>query len=271
MGFVGLPVSIFLYWLMLHHKKNEPFPKHGILRLLIAGAVSVVLSVILAIPIDGAMSFLHLGILSDLSGWTHAVGEGAEATAAFLQNANSNVRPTFLWTLISMFFSAGLLEEGLKFLTCRIAVRKEGMIRTWMDSVIAFAVVGITFELIENIAFGMDSELIAALARALAPAHFVFGVIMGYFFGKYRVTGRKKYCWLSFLVPFLYHTVTNAFIGSMSLNHVFRVVGMAVAISHIAVSVVTVIVIFYWQKNRILDVPVQQKQEALREQAGANE
>lgn len=84
------------------------------------------------------------------------------------------------------------MEEGLKFLTCRLAIRKEGMVRTWMDSVVAFAFVGITFEMIENVAFG-GAEILNVIVRALAPAHFVFGVIMGYFWGKYLVTGLKRY------------------------------------------------------------------------------
>ena len=259
MGIISLPVSVFLYWLMLHYKKEDPFPKGGLLRLLIAGVVCVGLSIVLTIPIDGIISFIRLGILSDLSGWLQAVKDGSEAITALVQNASANAQPTFLWTLISMFFSAGLLEEGLKFLTCRIAIRKEGMIRTWMDSVIAFSVVGITFELLENIAFGMDSELISAVARALAPAHFVFGVIMGYFYGKYLVSGQKKYFWLSFVVPLVYHTITNALIGAMNLNKVLNVLGTAAAISHIVVSAVTVIVVIRWQKNKTLDIPVRQK------------
>ena len=33
------------------------------------------------------------------------------------------------------------------------------MIRTWMDCIIAFAFVGITFEMIENVAFGVNHDL----------------------------------------------------------------------------------------------------------------
>lgn len=127
-----------------------------------------------------------------------------------VRDATQNGDSSFSFQLISMFFTAGLLEEGLKFLTCRAAIRKEGMVRTWMDSVVAFSVVGITFEFLENIAFGMDSDFLSALMRAIAAAHTVFGVIMGYFFGKYLVTGQKKFAWISFVVPVVYHTVTNS-------------------------------------------------------------
>ena len=66
------------------------------------------------------------------------------------------------------------------------------MVRSWMDAVICFAVVGITFEFLENIVFGLNSDFLSALMRSIAAAHTVFGVIMGYFYGKYRVTGEKK-------------------------------------------------------------------------------
>lgn len=42
MGLVSLPISALLYWLVLRPKREAPFPKGGIIRLVIAGAVSLV-------------------------------------------------------------------------------------------------------------------------------------------------------------------------------------------------------------------------------------
>ena len=175
------------------------------------------------------------------------------------QNLPAGSLSSTLWNMIDMFFAAGLLEEGLKFATCRIAIRKKGMVRTWMDSVVAFAVVGITFEMIENVAFG-GAEIANVILRALAPAHFVFGVIMGYFYGKYLVSGQKKYRLLSFVVPVVYHTITNGLMASMDLSRLNLVICAAASISHIVAGIVTVIVMIKWQKNRTLDVPVIEKQ-----------
>ena len=254
MGLVGLPYSLFQYWLMLRPKKDDPFPKGGLIRLLIAGAVAVVLSVLLSIPINFITAFAQLvspELIASLQNGTAAIVEA-------IQNASANAEPSFLFNLFSMFFGAGLLEEGLKYALCRRAIRKEGMVRTWMDAVIAFAVVGITFELIENVAFGMDSELIQAFMRGIAAAHFAFGTIMGYFYGKYLVTGEKKYRRLSLVLPIAYHTITNALMSSMEINAFFSVVGMIAAISLIVAGVVALIVVARWQKNGTLDVPVQQ-------------
>lgn len=44
MGFVSLPVIVFLYWLMLHYKKNSPFPKGGVVLLVLAGGASALIA-----------------------------------------------------------------------------------------------------------------------------------------------------------------------------------------------------------------------------------
>ena len=256
MGFVTLPISGFLYWLMLRSKKESPFPKWGLLRLLIAGAVCVILAVPLNMVLSGIISFSRLGVLTDPAPWISAFRESPASLGEMIREASKNTQPTFFQELINMFFTAGLLEEGLKFFTCRIAVRKEGMIRTWMDCVVSFAIVGITFEFLENIVFGMDSDFISAFMRSVAAAHFVFGVIMGWFYGKYRVTGQKKNLWLSVWVPVVYHTVTNALIASATYSKVLDVLGTAAAISHIVAAVIAVIIVLLWQKNKTLDVPV---------------
>lgn len=259
MGFIGLPVTLFLLWLMLRTRKNDPLPKGGLIRLMIAAAVSVVVSIILTLPVSGIILFLRMGIFSDLEGWNHILHEGPEVFEEAVKNAFGRVQPSFFWNMVNMFLGAGLLEEGLKFLTCRMAVRKEGMIRTWMDSVAAFAIVGILFEFIENVAFGFEQDLVSALVRSLSPAHFVFGVIMGFFYGKYLVTGQKRYCLLSLGLPVIYHTLTNTLVVSMHMNEILRYLGIGSGISYLFTASIAVLIILRWQKNKTLDIPVQQK------------
>lgn len=229
MGFISLPVIVFLYWLMLHYKKEAPFPKGGVLCLMLAGAASALLASLIYNPATSAASLIF----------------GAE-----------NVKPSFQWNLFHMFLTAGLIEEALKFVTCRIAIIRKGMISTWMDCVVAFATVGITFQLIENIAYGMRGGVAAALARAFAPGHFIFGVIMGYFYGKYRVSGQKKYCVLCYAVPVILHTAVDAFLQSADLGKPYLYMALAAAILFVVAAVVTVCRVLQWQKNRTLDIPV---------------
>ena len=227
MGLISLPVTLFLYWLMLHYKKEAPFPKWGLLCLVIAGAVSALLASLLYAPVSSAASYIY----------------GTE-----------NDKASFQWNLLNMFLTAGLIEEALKFITCRIAIIRKGMIRTWMDCVIAFATVGITFGFIENISYGMRSGAAGAIARAVAPGHFIFGVIMGFFYGRFLVSGQKKYCVLCCVVPVVIHTITNAFLQSADLGKTYLYLAFASAVFLIVTAAVTVIRVLRWQKNKTLDV-----------------
>lgn len=257
MGFVGLPISLALYWVMLRCKKESPFPRGGLISLLIAALVSVIVSSILSMPISIAAAIIRSGALSDVSGLIELINNDPEAFKAMIETNTGSPLAMTVRAVIEMFFSAALLEEGLKYLTCRIAIRKKGMIRTWMDSVVAFAIVGITFELLENIAFGADSDILNAFLRALASAHFVFGVIMGYYYGKYLVTGKKRYHLLSFFVPVIYHSLGNGFMSTMELSTINYVLGVVFSISFIITAVLAVIIVLRWQKNKTLDVPIE--------------
>ncbi|MCR5095551.1 MAG: PrsW family intramembrane metalloprotease [Erysipelotrichaceae bacterium] len=151
MGFIGLPVSIFLYWLMPRPKKEAPFPKGGLLRLVIAGAVSVLLSTLISVPVSMLIALLRTGTSLNLREVFLLAQSDPAAAKEMIQSISGGPWSKAIWSVINMFFSAGLLEEGLKYLTCRKAIKKEGMILTWMDCVIAFAIIGISFEMLENI------------------------------------------------------------------------------------------------------------------------
>ncbi|MBQ9268540.1 MAG: hypothetical protein IJ206_03370 [Oscillospiraceae bacterium] len=83
---------------------------------------------------------------------------------------------------------------------------------------------------------------------------------MGYFYGKYLVTGQKRYRLLSFVIPVAYHAITNGLMVTMDLSKFNQIIGSVAAISHIIAGIVTVIIIIRWQNNRKLDVPVMEKQ-----------
>ena len=53
------------------------------------------------------------------------------------------------------------------------------------------------------------------LLRAFLPGHILFQFLMGYYYGKARVTGKVKYHVLSLLVPILVHTLFDLFIISL--------------------------------------------------------
>ncbi|WP_294520018.1 PrsW family glutamic-type intramembrane protease [uncultured Anaerovibrio sp.] len=103
-------------------------------------------------------------------------------------------------------FGAGLTEELFKYVAFRWAIRNNREVRSWLDVILVAALVAMGFDLFENFiyaAFGNFSTVI----RAFFPMHFLFGAIMGYYYGKAKLTGRFKYHIMSIGIPVMIHTV----------------------------------------------------------------
>ena len=82
-----------------------------------------------------------------------------------------------------------------------------------------------------------------AILCSLAPAHFQFGIIMGYFFGKYLVTGNKKYRTLSLWVPVLIHTCCNTLVQVPYVSY-------GIVASYFITACVAVYYLLQWQRSK---------------------
>lgn len=174
---------LILLWL-LKKKTGEPFSKKYVAKCLIFGALSAILpfALLFALPIDKTAFF---GMNPILSG--------------------------FLTALIM----AALVEEVAKYILFRLAIRKSGEARTWLDAILVSVMVAIGFTLLEDLTYLFGG---GSILRALLPCHLLFGAFMGYFYGKARVTKQAKYDVLSLAVPILAHTLFDMFIiGLMSM------------------------------------------------------
>ena len=173
---------LILAWL-LKKKPGERFSKKAVAKFLLFGALSAVACMILAmsvLPIDRDSFF---GMNPILSG--------------------------FLTALIT----AALLEEILKYIFFRLAIRKHGEVVCWLDAIIAAIAVGIGFTLLEDLTYLFDGA--GSILRALLPGHLLFQAIMGYYYGKARVTKQARYDVLSLAVPVLAHTLFDMFLAGM--------------------------------------------------------
>ena len=110
----------------------------------------------------------------------------------------------------------------LKFFCAKAVMKKEGVVHTWLDALICFAIVALGFQIAEDISYAADSAVLAIL-RALTPFHFTFAVIMGYYWGLGRVKGNKSYTLLAIAVPAFIHTLFD-----FSVNIVKRSEDLAV-------------------------------------------
>ena len=257
MSFVGIlqfvVYILILIWL-LKKKYGEKYSWKSLLRFWACGAVSLLIGISLPLQKD-----MFYGLKNPL-----------------------------LIGFVTAFLMAGLLEEVLKYLMFRLAIFKNKEVVTWMDAIIAAVFVGAGFgmtEALNNVLGGAVNIL-----RAFVPMHLFFQFVMGYFYGKARVTKQKKYDVYALVVPILLHTVFDMFIlgilsvvspedlggktveqlQNMPYGNYILVMGVAlvviVAVSFVAL-IVTAVKISKWkkrgEKQELLAEPVAKTEEAV--------
>ena len=169
---------LILRWL-LKQKTGEPFSKKMVAKLLGFGALSVVVfyAITFALPIRKDTFF--------------------------------GLNP-FLAGFVTALITAALAEEVVKYIFFRLALIKNGEVVCWLDAIIAAVMVGMGFTLMEDLVFALTGD--SNVLRAVLPAHLLFQAIMGYFYGKARVTGNRINDVLSLAGPILAHTFFDMFI-----------------------------------------------------------
>lgn len=175
---------LILAWL-LKKKTGELYSKKTVVKFVLFGAIGVVLwyCSTLVLPLKEDTFF---GMNPILSG--------------------------FLTALIT----AALIEEIVKYIVFRLAIRKNREVICWLDVIIAAIAVGVGFALLEDVTYLFDGA--GTIIRAILPGHLLFQGLMGYYYGKARVTKQFKYHVMSLAVPILVHTLFDMFIiGMMSI------------------------------------------------------
>ena len=270
--FISLPVSLILLWLILRPKKDDPFPTGGFMRLVIAGAVCTIVSSALSLILAFVYFVIRVGP-ETVSQLVELLRTDPQSVPAFLESINAGSRFLPLLALAKSFITVGLLEELAKYLAGRWAIRKGDMVRTWMDSVICFAVVGLTFEVLENILYAQQTDVITAVIRNLTPIHFCCCVIMGWFFGRALVKEEKVYRWAAVLFPAMIHTFYDTALllmgsaavaedtGDVGLE--YGLLGIVAFVGAFFLTVIVIVKIVRWQKKGTLAVPVTEEPEEM--------
>ncbi|WP_026694799.1 glutamic-type intramembrane protease PrsW [Peribacillus kribbensis] len=109
----------------------------------------------------------------------------------------------------SAYFSAGLIEEFFKWFILLYVIYNHVEFDEPYDGIVYGASVSLGFGTLENILYLIGNGVDQAFGRALLPvsSHALFGVIMGYYFGKGKFTDKNKFVFilLAFAVPYLLH------------------------------------------------------------------
>ncbi len=145
--------------------------------------------------------------------------------------------------LYTSFFVASFTEEGYKLLFLFFLIWRNPNFNERFDAIVYSVFIALGFAGIENYYFVSNDQYTALSTGILrgvisVPAHFLYGVFMGYFFSYAKFNKDYKYLLLSFLVPFILHGIFDfiialdfkfnlillvAFLIIMSINALFKI------------------------------------------------
>jgi RsiW-degrading membrane proteinase PrsW (M82 family) len=107
------------------------------------------------------------------------------------------------------FIVAALTEEGMKFIAFYFFFWKNKNFNERFDGIVYAVYIALGFAGIENLIYVFTGGYSVGLIRALTavPAHALFGIVMGYYFGmaKFKSGRSTIYLILAFFLPFVFH------------------------------------------------------------------
>ncbi len=116
------------------------------------------------------------------------------------------------------FIVAAFTEELFKFLAFYLIIWKNRNFNELFDGIIYAVFISLGFAAVENFfyVFGGGGGIGVLRAFTAVPAHALFGITMGFYFGLARFNEDKssKYLWLAFFMPFLLHGFYDFFLMS---------------------------------------------------------
>lgn len=139
--------------------------------------------------------------------------------SAFYSFVGGNFLPGFFSGLYNGYIVAGCSEELCKLLLLTWAVWKSRDFNEYFDGIVYAAFVSLGFAGLENIMYvfqqgAFEEALMTGGMRALlsVPGHFLFGVVMGYYFAlaKFQPETRRENRFKAFLYPMLLHGTFDA-------------------------------------------------------------
>lgn len=110
------------------------------------------------------------------------------------------------------FVVAGFVEEGFKFFMFWFFFWKNKNFNEMYDGIVYCVFISLGFATTENIGYVLLSGYKTAFIRSVTavPAHALFGVTMGYYFGKAKFADEKtglSFLTFAFIVPILLHGI----------------------------------------------------------------
>lgn len=171
--------AVVMVWLIYKKDKLQPEPISQLLKGVMWGVISVLLSFIISTPLN-----LMYG---------EGVGIGLVDSA------------------FTAFCLAAIPEELAKFACLYFFLRKNKYFDEHIDGIVYAVCIGMGFAGFENVGylFGADNWLGVGITRAIisVPGHYAFAVLMGFYFAQWHFIKNEKSKWLMLAMPILAHGI----------------------------------------------------------------
>lgn len=140
----------------------------------------------------------------------------AFAVIILMSPFGSSPKPeTFLQAMKVSFFEAGIPEEFCKWMALYLLIWKSPQFDEYIDGIVYAVFISMGFACLENVMYVVEGGMGVAVSRALlsVPAHFLFAVIMGFYFSmaRFHLERRTVYMACSILIPMLAHSLFDTF------------------------------------------------------------
>ena len=149
------------------------------------------------------------------------------------------------------FIMTAFVEEIMKFWVLHGLVKKYSYNYSWLEIVMLMTIVGLGFEITESVVYAFGAGVGVLLARGLTVMHGGYGFVMGYFIGKSRKTGQKRFLFMGIIITTLVHGVYDFCLSTpiMAINDIFGYIALALAVIGIILIVVAIVFIIKARKN----------------------
>ncbi|GIO28473.1 glutamic-type intramembrane protease PrsW [Ornithinibacillus bavariensis] len=123
---------------------------------------------------------------------------------------------------IQSFFVVAFLEEFFKWFLFLYLIYQHTEFDAHYDGIVYAVSISLGFASIENILYLLVNGIQYAFTRALFPvsSHALFGVIMGYYFGKAKMNNHYVggNIFLALIIPIILHGIYNFILGTVHEN-----------------------------------------------------
>ncbi|WP_164218992.1 glutamic-type intramembrane protease PrsW [Virgibacillus sp. YIM 98842] len=139
---------------------------------------------------------------------------------------------------LQSFLIIALTEEFFKWFIFFYVIYNHSEFDAHYDGIVYAVSISLGFATLENILYLLANGIEHAFSRALFPvsSHALFGVIMGYYFGKAKMNGihKKRNLTLAFILPFLLHGTYNYMLNVIESNWLILLIPFMIGLWFIA-------------------------------------